>query len=123
MPVAKRATTVLVIGLALLLAGCGGSDDDAFESELDRSVSAVLDDEGLGEARNVECTAAPPTPRFICTVDIPLGLDVFRETYRVTTEPTGQTTCWSARQVEFERLTGRDADELALPHELRACFS
>jgi hypothetical protein len=123
MPVAKRATTVLVIGLALLLAGCGGSDDDPFESELDQSVEAVLDDEGLGEVRNVDCTAAPPTPRFTCKVDIPLGPDVFRETYEVTIEPAVQVTCWSARQTKFERLTGRDADELAVPHELRGCYS
>ena len=50
-----------------------------------------------------------------CTVDLPVGPDVFRDSYRVTLRQNG---CWQAQQTELERLTGRDAETLALPRRL-----
>jgi hypothetical protein len=116
-----KALLLLALVLLLALAACGGSTgtgtDERLESSLDASVDAALGDEGLGDARNVECVPAADAARFVCRADVPLGPDVFRETYRVTVDGT----CWQAQAVELERLTGRDT-ELAVPHRLEGCF-
>jgi hypothetical protein len=118
--IAQRAVAVLV--LALGLAGCGGggaqSPVDRLESHLDASLSDALSDEGFGDARHVQCVGLE-NGRGTCTADIPIGPDVFRDTYRVTLSPNG---CWQARQTEFERLTGRSAEALDLPRHLNGCF-
>ena len=116
---------LLLLAVALLLASaaCGGAGTGTNErsSRLDARVDAVLDDEGFGDARNVQCPASGQ--RRICTVDIPLGPDMFRETYLVVVNAATGETCWEARQVGFERLTGREAESLAMPHRLEGCFS
>jgi predicted small lipoprotein YifL len=117
---ARRALALLV--LVLGLAGCGGGGPqtlmDRLESALDASVDDVLDDEGYGAARNVQCGEFDSS-LGTCTVDFPVGQDVFRDRYSVTL--VGKR-CWRARQIELERLTGRDSDALALPRHLEGCF-
>jgi hypothetical protein len=116
---ARRALALLV--LVLGLAGCGGevpqTPVEQLESSLDSSVDDTLDDEGYGAARNVQCTIEGGAGT--CTVDFPVGPDVFRDSYRVTLQQNG---CWQARQTELERLTGRDSEALATPRNLNGCF-
>ena len=122
MRIRPRGLPLLAVALVLILAGCGGGGPqtprERLESALDARADTVLDDEGYGNARNVECLTSGLGARFTCTADIPLGPDVFRETYVVTVSGG----CWQARQVEFERLTGRDADAGAVPRTLEGCF-
>jgi hypothetical protein len=122
-----RTPAVLVVTLALVAAGCGGGGGGGggtrarLESALDSSADAALDHEGTGNARHVRCAGAGPA-RFTCTVDIPLGPDVYRERYSVTVRPSDEATCWQARQATVERLTGRDPVTPARPHRLEGCF-
>ena len=105
---ARRALALLVLVLAL--AGCGGGGP--------QTLMDVLEDEGYGAARNVQCGEFDSS-LGTCTVDFPVGQDVFRDRYSVTL--VGKR-CWRARQIELERLTGRDSDALALPRHLEGCF-
>ena len=117
---ARRALALLV--LVLGLAGCGGGGPqtlmDRLESALDASVDDVLDDEGYGAARNVQCGDFEGNTGT-CTVDFAVGPDVFRDSYQIVLL---SNDCWRAEQTELERLTGRDSDALALPRHLKGCF-
>ena len=117
---ARRALALLV--LVLGLAGCGGGGPqtlmDRLESALDASVDDVLDDEGYGAARNVQCGEFDGSVGT-CTVDFPVGPDVFRDSYQIVLL---SNDCWRAEQTELERLTGRDSEALAAPRHLEGCF-
>jgi hypothetical protein len=117
---ARRGLALLLLVLGLV--GCGGggtqSPVDRLESSLDSSLSDALSDEGYGDARHIQCVGFQGE-HGTCTADIPLGPDIFRDTYAVTLNAKG---CWQARETGFGRLTGRDADSLPLPRHLSGCL-
>ena len=105
--------------LGLVACGAGGTQSsvERLESSLDSSLSDALSDEGFGDARHIQCVGFQ-SGHGTCTADIPLGPDIFRDTYSVTLNPNG---CWQARETGFGRLTGRDAESVPLPRHLSGC--
>ena len=116
---ARRFLVLLV--LVLGFAGCGGggpqSTVDRLESSFHASLSDVLGGRGV-DVRNVRCVGFRGQ-LGICTADIPIGPDVFRDRYVVRLRPDG---CWQARQTAFGRLVGRDTDALGRVRRLDGCF-